>query len=59
MDEHVIEALGKTRVVVRDGKVVEVGEPKISYCPLFDKHRGIKEITSETVRKNIEFRIQM
>jgi putative methanogenesis marker protein 8 len=58
MDEHVIEALGKTRVVVRDGKVVEVGEPKISYCPLFDKHRGIKEITSETVRKNIEFRIQ-
>lgn len=58
MDEHVIEALGKTRVVVRDGKVVEVGEPKINYCPLFDKHRGIKEITSETVRKNIEFRIQ-
>lgn len=58
MDEHVIEALGKTRVVVREGKVVEVGEPKINYCPLFDKHRGIKEITSETVRKNIEFRIQ-
>ena len=58
MDEHVIEALGKTRVVVRDGKVVEVGEPKINYCPLFDKHRGIKEITSEAVRKNIEFRIQ-
>lgn len=58
MDEHVIEALGKTRVVVRDGKVVEVGEPKINYCPLFDKHRGIKDITSEAVRKNIEFRIQ-
>ncbi len=58
MDEHVIEALGKTRVVVRDGKVIEVGEPKISYCPLFDKHRGIKEITTEAVRKNIEFRIQ-
>ena len=58
MDEHVIEALGKTKVVVRDGKVVKVGEPKISYCPLFDKHRGIKEITPETVKKNIEFRIQ-
>lgn len=58
MDEHVIEALGKTRVVVRDGKVVEVGEPKINYCPLFDKHRGIRDITSEAVRKNIEFRIK-
>ena len=58
MDEHVIEALGKARVVVRDGKVVEVGEPKINYCPLFDKRRGIKEITSEAIKENIEFRIK-
>jgi putative methanogenesis marker protein 8 len=58
MDEHITEALGRTRVVVRDGKVVEVGEPKINYCPIFDKNRGIKEITSEAVRKNIEFRIK-
>ena len=58
MDEHIIEALGRTRVVVRDGEVVEVGEPKINYCPIFDKNRGIKEITSEAVRKNIEFRIK-
>lgn len=58
MDEHIIEAVGKTRVVIRDGRVVEVGEPKINYCPIFDKNRGIKEITSEAVRKNIEFRIK-
>jgi putative methanogenesis marker protein 8 len=58
MDEHVLEALGKTRVRVRDGKVVEVGEPKIDYCPIFDKYRGIKKITSETVKDNIEFRIK-
>ena len=57
MDEHVIEALGKARVVVRDGKVVEVGEPKINYCPLFDKHRGIKEFTHDAIKENIEFRI--
>lgn len=57
-DEHVIEALGKTRIVVKNGKVVEVGEPKINYCPLFDKYRGIKEITPETAKENIEFRIQ-
>jgi putative methanogenesis marker protein 8 len=56
-DEHVIEALGKTRIIVRKGKVVEVGEPKINYCPLFDKYRGIKEITPETAKENIEFRI--
>ncbi|MGF7117646.1 methanogenesis marker 8 protein [Methanobacterium oryzae] len=58
MDEHVIEALGKARVVVKNGKVVEVGEPKINYCPLFDKYRGIKELTPEAIKENIEFRIQ-
>lgn len=58
MDEHVIEALGKTRIIVKNGKVVEVGEPKINYCPLFDKYRGIKEITPEAVKENIEFRIK-
>jgi putative methanogenesis marker protein 8 len=55
---HVIEALGKTRVVVEDGKVVEVGEPEVGYCPLFAKHRGIQEITPEIVRENVEFRIR-
>lgn len=58
MDEHVIEALGKARIVVRNGKVVEVGEPEINYCPLFDKYRGIKEITKEAAKENIEFRIE-
>ncbi len=58
MDEHIIEAIGKTRVVVRNGEVVEVGEPEIDYCPIFDKYRGIKELTSESVRDNIEFRIK-
>jgi len=57
-DEHLIEALGKTRILVRNGKVVEIGEPKIDYCPLFDKYRGIKEITPEAAKENIEFRIK-
>lgn len=57
MDEHIIEALGKTRVRIKNGKVVEVGEPKIDYCPIFDKYRGIKEITVESVKGNVEFRI--
>jgi len=57
MDEHIIEGLGRARIVVRDGKVVEVGEPMISYCPIFDKHRGIKKITREVIANNIQFRI--
>ena len=57
MDEHIIEALGKTRVVIKNGKVVEIGEPKVCYCPLFEKYRGIKKLTSEEIAKNIQFRI--
>lgn len=58
VDRHVIEALGKTRVVIEDGKIVEVGEPQLDYCPLFHKTRGIEEVTPEVVRENIEFRIK-
>jgi putative methanogenesis marker protein 8 len=56
-DRHVMEALGKTRVVVENGKVVEVGEPQTDYCPIFDKVRNIKQFTKESVKGNIEFRI--
>ncbi len=58
MMAHVMEILGMTRVVVKDGKVVEVGEPQLEWCPLFEKARGIKRINSEEVRKNMEFRIR-
>lgn len=53
-----MELLGKARVVVKDGKVVEVGEPEIEWCPLFDKLRGVQNITREEVKKNIESRIR-
>lgn len=58
MDEHVMEALGKSRIVIRNGKVVEVSEPLIEYCPLFHKYRNIKEITPEAIKENMEFRIR-
>jgi len=57
-DRHVMEALGKTRVVVEDGKVIEVGEPQTEYCPIFDKVRGIKKFSGKTAKDNIEFRIK-
>jgi len=52
-----MEMLGTSRVTVADGKVVDVGKPCIRWCPLFDKIHGIKEITEDEVRTNMEFRI--
>ena len=57
-DRHVMELQGKTQVVIENGKVVEVGEPMTEYCPIFDKVRGVKKFTPETVKENIEFRIR-
>lgn len=57
-DRHVMEALGKTRVVVENGKVIEVGQPQTDYCPIFAKVRNIRQFTPESVRSNIEFRIE-
>jgi putative methanogenesis marker protein 8 len=55
---HIIELVGKTRVVIKDGKVIEVGEPEVKWCPNFAKVRGIKKINPEEVKKNMEFRIK-
>ncbi len=58
-DEHVIEAIGKSRVVIRDGRVVEVGEPLISDCPLAKRFAfPIPEITKDAIKANIEHRIE-
>ena len=58
MDEHIIEAMGKAKIIIRDEKVIEVGEPLIDYCPLFHKHRGIEQIDKNVIKENIEFRIE-
>ncbi|MDV0445578.1 hypothetical protein MmiAt1_11630 [Methanimicrococcus sp. At1] len=55
---HVMEMVGNARVVVENGKVVEVSEPEIKWCSLFEKARGIKEITPEKIKENMEFRIE-
>ena len=57
MGRHVMEALGMSRVVMEDGKVVEVTKPRVRYCPLFKKHRGIEELNEGTIRENMEFRM--
>ena len=55
---HIMELLGKSRVKVKEEKVLEASEPMIEWCPLFDKVRGIKRVTCESAAANMEFRIQ-
>ena len=58
-DEHIIEAAGRCRVVIRDGRVVEVGTPQIDDCPLARRFAcPVLEMTPEAVRLNIERRIR-
>jgi putative methanogenesis marker protein 8 len=57
-DEHVLEAIGKCRIVVRRGKVVEVGLPLIQDCPLARRFAiPVTEVKPEAIRANIEGRI--
>lgn len=58
MDEHVMEALGKSKVIIRDGIVVKVEDPQIDFCPLFYKYRGIEKLTPQVIQENMEFRIK-
>lgn len=59
MDEHVMEALGRTRIVVRNGKVVDVGKPLIKSCPLASRfEEPVKIFSKEEIKRNIEFSIR-
>lgn len=59
MDEHVMEALGKAKIVIRDGRVVEVGEPLIKSCPLASRfEEPVKTFSKEEIKRNIEFRMR-
>ena len=58
-DEHIIEAIGKSKILIRDGKVIEVSESLIRECPLAKRFAlPVESITPESVEKNIEHRIK-
>jgi putative methanogenesis marker protein 8 len=58
-DEHVIEAIGRCRVVIRNGQVVEVGDPLIRDCPLAKRFAcPIPDMGKDSIRANIEHRIK-
>ena len=55
---NIMELLGRSRIKVEGEKVTEASQPMIKWCPLFDKVRGIKEVTAESAAANMEFRIE-
>ncbi|MDH7593201.1 MAG: DUF2099 family protein [Methanomicrobiales archaeon] len=58
-DEHVIETLGKTRIVIRGGSIAEIGEPKIRRCPLARRFsRPVHTLEPDVIRESVEARIQ-
>ena len=57
-DHHVIEALGKTEVVIENGEVVSIGEPLVEYCPIFDKIDNSKQLDKDFIKWNMEKRIR-
>ena len=58
-DEHIIEAIGRCRVVIRNGEVVDVGEARITSCPLTKKFAcPVSAIDRESVKANVENRIK-
>lgn len=56
-DKHVIETLGKVRVVIENGQITEVGSSEMKYCPMFHAMHKVDELNEEFIRKNIQFRI--
>ena len=36
---HIMEALGKAKVYIENGKIIKIEEPKLKYCPLFNKKK--------------------
>ena len=58
VEEHIIEAIGKSRIVIRDGRIIEVQEAKVRTCPLARRFaQPVNEISPDSVRKNIEHRM--
>ena len=54
-DEHIIEAAGRCRVVIQNGRVVEVGTPLLEDCPLARRFAcPVEEMTPEANRRNFE-----
>lgn len=57
-DEHIIEAIGKSRIIVSNGKVQQVTFPILTDCPLARRFAcPVAEMSEDAVIKNIANRI--
>ncbi|MDD1700925.1 MAG: DUF2099 family protein [Methanoregula sp.] len=57
--DHIIEAIGRSRIIIRDSRVIEVGEAQITDCPLAKRFGfPIPAITKDAIKANIEHRIK-
>ena len=57
-DIHVIEAVGRSKIIIKNGNVTEVSVSRLRQCPLAKKFAlPVNEITPEAVKANIEHRI--
>ncbi|MCX6700942.1 MAG: DUF2099 family protein [Methanomicrobiales archaeon] len=57
-DEHIIEAIGKSRILIRDGKIIDVGRAMIATCPLAERFaRPVHLITPGAVEENFSNRM--
>ena len=58
IDEHIIEAVGRARITIRNGKVAAVERAVIKECPLAKRFMyPVREMTADEIKKNIEKRI--
>jgi len=58
-DEHVIEAIGRRRIVIRNGSIAEIGDPVIKDCPLARTFAfPIPDLGTGSVSANIGHRIR-
>ena len=55
--EHEIYCCG-ARVLIKNGKVKVLSEPRIAYCPLHGSLYGTSEITKESVKRSIDTKIR-
>lgn len=58
MDEHIIEAVGHCKVIVRNGRVAEVGTPLLRDCHLARRFAyPVTDMTPQAIGDNIQNRI--
>ena len=57
-DLHIIEAVGRSKIIIRNGNVAEVSVSRLRNCPLAKKFaRPVNDITPDEVKANIKHRM--